>query len=134
AYDLARRGQEVTLEPRRVRIHAIDVLEYEYPRLQLLVRCGKGTYIRALARDLGQRLGCGALVEELRRTRVGSFDAAHALALVADSTTARACLLPLAMAVAELPSVTLSLENLRQLRQGQAVRINELMPLVGLCA
>jgi len=72
AYDLARRGQEVMLRPRPVVIHQIDVLRYEYPHLELEVHCGKGTYIRSLARDLGDRLGCGALVETLRRTRVGS--------------------------------------------------------------
>ena len=68
AYDLARRGQDVALEARRVRVHGIDVLAYDYPRLEVEVRCGKGTYIRSLARDLGERLGCGGYVETLRRT------------------------------------------------------------------
>jgi tRNA pseudouridine55 synthase len=123
AYDLARWSRTVSLKPRRVRIHAIDVLDYEYPRLELLVRCGKGTYIRALARDSGKRLGCGALVEKLRRTCVGPFDAAHVLALEADTATARASLLPLSAAVAELPRVTLRAEDVQRLRQGQLVSI-----------
>src|SRR5262249_45363855 len=60
AYDLARRGREVSLQARAVQVHGIEVLRYDYPELEVEVRCGKGTYIRALARDLGARLGCGA--------------------------------------------------------------------------
>ena len=123
AYDLARRGHNVVLEPRRVRIYAIDLLAYEYPRLELLVRCGKGTYIRALARDLGERLDCGAFVEKLRRTRVGPFDVALALSPEADIATAQSFLLPLSTAVAELPRLTLGTEDVYRLRQGQEVRI-----------
>jgi tRNA pseudouridine55 synthase len=89
AYDLARQGREVALEARRVRIDGIDVLRYEYPEADLEVRCGKGTYIRSLARDVGERLGCGGLVQVLRRTRVGPFQAADAVSLEADAATAR---------------------------------------------
>ena len=128
AYDLARRGRSVSLEPRRVRIHEIDVLGYAYPRLELLVRCGKGTYIRALARDLGKQLGCGALVEKLRRTRVGPFEAAEALSLDADAATAGSALLPLSAAVAELPRVVLGPEKVERLRQGQVVSIADSSP------
>jgi tRNA pseudouridine55 synthase len=131
AYDLARRGRSVALEPRRIHIHAIERLDYAYPRLELRVRCGKGTYIRALARDLGQRLGCGALVENLRRTRVGPFDAAAAHSLDADAATARASLLPLSAAVAELPGVTLEPDDIGRLRRGQAVKIPEWFHLSG---
>src|SRR5205807_6864958 len=61
AYELARKGREFALPPRQVVVHAIQVLRYDYPHLNLEVRCGKGTYIRSLARDLGEELGCGAL-------------------------------------------------------------------------
>src|SRR5690349_8551537 len=81
AYDLARRGGAVDLTPRTVRIDRIDVLEFDYPRLRLEVLCGKGTYIRSLARDLGDRLGCGAYLGGLRRTRVGPFTPADAALL-----------------------------------------------------
>src|SRR5207253_7190316 len=108
AYDMARRGEEVTLAARRVRIDAIDVLRYEFPLLELEVRCGKGTYIRSLARDLGERLGCGGLVHALRRTAVGPFRADEAVSLDADGTTVGGKLLPMALAVAELPRVSLS--------------------------
>ncbi len=121
AYDLARQGQEIALEPRCVRIDAIDLLAYEYPRLELEVRCGKGTYIRALARDLGERLGCGALVATLRRLRIGRFEAKDAIDLEADAATARSWLLPVAAAVAELPRITLNADQVRRLRQGQNI-------------
>ncbi|HZT81290.1 MAG TPA: tRNA pseudouridine(55) synthase TruB, partial [Gemmataceae bacterium] len=90
AYALARRGEKVSLAPRRVRIYQIDLLSYEYPLLKLQVRCGKGTYIRSLARDIGQRLGRAGTVMELRRTRIGPFDEAQALRLEADPSAARA--------------------------------------------
>jgi tRNA pseudouridine55 synthase len=122
AYDLARQGEEVTLRPRRVHIDRIDVLDFAYPRLELEVRCGKGTYIRSLARDLGERLGCGALVETLRRTRVGPFEVGDAVALEADAATARSRLRPLSDAVYGLPWLTLEAADVARLRQGQGVR------------
>lgn len=121
AYDLARGGQEVSLQSRPVTIYALDILDYRYPHLELQVHCGKGTYIRSLARDVGERLGCGALVETLRRTRVGPFAADEALPWDADADTARAGVRPLEMAVAELPRVVLSDRELQRLRQGQSV-------------
>ena len=121
AYDLARRGKEVSLGPRRVTIYRIELLIYEYPHMEIEVDCGKGTYIRSLARDLGEELGCGAFVEELRRTRVGPFATGRAVALDSDVRTALSSLLPLAAAVAELPAVTLEAAALRALRQGKAV-------------
>jgi tRNA pseudouridine55 synthase len=124
AYDLARSGEQVTLAPRSVRIYGIEILAYEYPRLEIQVRCGKGTYIRSLARDFGARLGRAALVETLRRTRIGPFDAVHALSLEAAPATARAQLLPLTAAVAELPCLSLSCEEVRRLRQGQRVALD----------
>lgn len=121
AYDLARRGEEVVLAARRVRIDAIDVLRYEFPLLELEVRCGKGTYIRSLARDAGARLGCGGLVEVLRRTRVGPFRAEDGLGMDTDPAAARARLLPPGMALADLPRLTVPDEAARRLRQGGMV-------------
>jgi tRNA pseudouridine55 synthase len=121
AYDLARRGQSVTLQPRKVRIDGIDVLAFHYPQLEIEVRCGKGTYIRSLARDLGDKLECGALVETLRRTRIGPFTLGDALPLDTTPAVARARLLPLSAAVAELPALELTCEQLQQLTVGQAI-------------
>ena len=124
AYDLARRGEGVELRARRVQIYGIDVLAYGYPRLEIEVRCGKGTYIRSLARDFGERLGCGGLIASLRRTRVGPFAAEDAVPPDADAATARAKLQPLESAVAELSAkVRLPDEALARLRRGQTVEM-----------
>jgi tRNA pseudouridine55 synthase len=116
AYDLARRGESVELAPRRVQIHAVDIERYDYPLLELTVRCGKGTYIRSLARDLGVQLGCGGYIAALRRTRVGCFDIAEAAALDGDGPLE---LLPLSLAVAEMPRLEVSAAEATRLHQGQ---------------
>jgi tRNA pseudouridine55 synthase len=121
AYELARRGEAVSLEPRRVRIYEIRILHYAYPKLELTVQCGKGTYIRSLARDLGERLGCGAYIESLRRERVGSFTAEESLSVNVDEAEARERIHPLATAVAELPQVTATADENVRLRNGQAI-------------
>jgi tRNA pseudouridine55 synthase len=123
AYDLARQGQEVELQARRIDVYGIDLLRYEYPSLDLEVRCGKGTYIRSLARDLGERLGCGGLVQTLRRTRVGPFTAEEAVPLETEPEAARSRVLPVALAVAELPRVVLQAAEVERLRRGQAVAL-----------
>jgi tRNA pseudouridine55 synthase len=74
AYKLARKDTEFEIEPRIVRINELKIKNYEYPRLELTIKCSSGTYIRSLARDLGKELGCGAYVEDLRRTKIGKFD------------------------------------------------------------
>ena len=79
AYDLARAGLEVELAPRPVTIDRIDLLGYAWPRLELKIACGGGTFIRSIARDVGEALGCGGLVEVLVRTRIGPFTQAEAI-------------------------------------------------------
>ena len=74
AYKLARRGEAVDLEPRAVRIDSIELLDYQWPEASLRVTCGKGTYIRSLARDLGKELDTGGHLAALRRTAVGEYD------------------------------------------------------------
>lgn len=76
AYELARKGEEVELKPKLLVIDAIEVLSFDEASMQLTIRvvCSKGTYIRALARDIGERLGSGAHLTALRRTRVGEID------------------------------------------------------------
>jgi tRNA pseudouridine55 synthase len=125
AYDLARAGRVVDLQPRTVHIHALDLLAYDYPWLDVEIHCGKGTYIRSLARDLGRQLGCGALVESLRRTRVGVFDLSLAQPLDSASLEISKHLLPLAWAVSELPRLTLQDSDIAKIRQGQRVACSE---------
>jgi tRNA pseudouridine55 synthase len=73
AYDLARQGITPVLAPRKVTIYGIEVLHYEWPELRLRIDCGRGTYIRALARDMGDALDVGGHLTQLRRTKVGKF-------------------------------------------------------------
>jgi len=81
AYALAREGQPVPLAERPVRIDDLRLLSYEPPDVRLQIDCGRGTYIRSIARDLGERLQCGGYLTQLRRTRVGRFTADEALSL-----------------------------------------------------
>ena len=80
-YELARRGEKVEAKPRNIRINAYTLLSYEPPELRVLIECASGTYIRALARDLGAKLETGGYVKELRRTMIGPFSIKDALPL-----------------------------------------------------
>ncbi len=82
SYRLAERGGAVDLPARRVRIDRMEIVRYEWPRLDLEIVCGRGTYIRAIARDLGAALGCGACCEALTRTAVGPFTLDEAVNLL----------------------------------------------------
>ena len=95
AYDLARSGVAVTLQPRPVRVDSIELRGCDWPWLDLTIDCGKGTYIRSIARDLGAALGVGGLVQSLRRTRVGPFAVEQGIGLQATPDEARAALLGL---------------------------------------
>lgn len=119
AYALARQGRPVAPPPRQVRIDRIELLRYAYPELEIRITCGKGTYIRALARDIGQTLGCGAYVTRLIRTAVGAFLLADSLAWDCGPAQARQSLLPLRQGVAHLPTWTAPADLLRRLRHGQ---------------
>lgn len=78
AYDLARQGKEVAMKSRKTTIHSITDLELSLPYVRFTVHCSKGTYIRSLAHDIGKRLGVGAYLTALRRTRIGEYDVANA--------------------------------------------------------
>lgn len=92
-----RDGETLTLPPRPVRIDGIEVLAYAWPALRLRVACGRGMYVRALARDLGSLWGCGAVCESLRRTAVGPFTSDKALLLrQVDPATVRSALVDVA--------------------------------------
>ena len=125
AHELARAGKEVVLTPRSVRIDGIDIRRYEYPELEVEVRCGKGTYIRSLARDLGTALGCGAYVQALRRESVGGFGADMAVSIDADAEGARAGLLPAALALGDLPRLVFGERRIARFTSGQMLEIPE---------
>lgn len=81
AYAEARKGNDVVLAERPVEVHAFEILEYTWPIVKARIRCGKGTYIRSLARDIGLSLGTGGMLTQLRRTRVGKFTIEQAVTL-----------------------------------------------------
>ena len=82
-YLLARKGAEVTLEPRKVTIHEFEITHIAMPVVSFKVVCTTGTYIRSLANDFGKALGCGGYLSELRRTRIGNFKVADAMSIKA---------------------------------------------------
>jgi tRNA pseudouridine55 synthase len=129
AYDKARRGDEVNLSARPVRIDAIRLVSYEWPFVEVEVDCGKGTYIRSIARDLGTALGCGGMVQTLRRTRIGTFTLDQAIDLNIGQEIVKDRLRPLSEGLSELPPLTLPSELIRKLINGQTVSVDDrLMP------
>jgi tRNA pseudouridine55 synthase len=127
-YDLARAGQHVEREPRPVTITRLELLDTADTLLTLAVECSKGTYIRALARDLGNALGCGAHLANLERTFVGSFAVAEAvpLATLQQQGDIAPYLLPPRVAVADWQPVTLTDAQSRCIRNGQPVVLDTL--------
>jgi tRNA pseudouridine55 synthase len=120
AYDLARDGETVDLQPRTVEIDRLVLVSHADGRSVLEAVCGKGTYVRALARDLGRALGCLGHVASLRRTRVGPFAEEHAVG-VEEVATSLASLRPVEAALSELPSVSVSRDMATRLTRGQSV-------------
>jgi tRNA pseudouridine55 synthase len=132
-YALARAGEDVVVEPRRVRIDALRVVAWQSPDLTLDVECGKGTYIRSLAHDLGQRLGPGAHLAALRRTRSGPFTLDQAItleqleqALATESWRDR--LFAADEALLSWRAVILSAASEARLRNGQPLRFDTRPP------
>jgi tRNA pseudouridine55 synthase len=126
AYDLARAGRPVALVPRMVQIDRIEVLAYTWPYLELEIDCSKGTYIRSIARDVGNSLGCGGFVQSLERTRIGPFSLEQSVALEdlgADDVAA--LLRPSLEAVGYLRRVTLDEALLAAVLQGRAIAAPE---------
>ncbi len=125
-YELTRAGHEVVCPPRRVTIHSIEIADWQTPELTLDIRCSKGTYVRSLAHDLGEALGCGGHVARLRRLASAGFHVDQAVTLdvvsALETPAQRAgLLLPGDRALAHLPDVTLSTNAAYYLRQGQTV-------------
>ena len=129
-YELAREGVEVERTPRKVMIHSLTLGEVALPEFELRVHCSKGTYVRTLAEDIGEALGCGAHVSALRRTGVGPYTDFPMFTMEALERTAEqglaaldALLLPVDTALAAWPEVRVSADSAFYLRQGQAVLV-----------
>ncbi len=123
AYALARKGEDVVLEPRPVVIHALTLVAWDAPEAVLDVHCSAGTYIRSLAHDLGQTLGVGAHLSGLRRTAVGPWTIEQACSL-ADLEAGAAPLLPMEMALPDWPKVALDPDAARRVWHGNTVPLS----------
>jgi len=124
AYDLARGGEAVELQPRIVEIHTLTLLSFDGQSAVLEAECGKGTYVRAIARDLGRALGCFGYVTALRRTRVGPFTEADAVtlpSLEADVFAPAAALKSVDTGLRELVEVPVGGDAPMRLRRGQSI-------------
>lgn len=141
AYELARHGEKPELRPRRVTVTRLELTEWDEsdaarPTARLEIKCSAGTYIRALARDLGEMLGCGAYLGALTRTASGGFrlDAAHDLSAVRSALSeGRADELLLAMDTGlAFPELTLSAAEITHLARGQQLRKPGAIPGDGL--
>jgi tRNA pseudouridine55 synthase len=130
AYDLARDGETVELQPRAVQIMALELVDLDRDTATFEAACGKGTYVRSLARDFGEKLGCHGHVSALRRTRVGPFEETSAVSIEELKTAGedgpqgaalRSLLQPVELALSALPSVAVGGHEAQRLRNGQPV-------------
>ena len=127
AYEMARQGEEVELAPRKIQVHHLEVLEWAPPEAVVDVHCSSGTYVRSLANDLGEKLGCGAYLVGLRRTKSGRFS-------LRDATPLRKLqeaftdgnwyqfLIPAAEALADWTAVELNPDDVEEVRHGHRVK------------
>jgi tRNA pseudouridine55 synthase len=123
AYDIAREGEQVELKPRAVRVHSLTLIEASLDDATFVMECGKGAYVRALARDLGRVLGCFGHVTALRRTRVGPFieEDAYTLDEIENQNMAAEALLSVEAGLSELPCVVVDRDTAARLRRGGSV-------------
>ena len=142
-YDLARKGKEVERESRFIALPLLELLSFDSPRGKLRVRCSKGTYIRTLCHDLGQRLGCGGAMSALTRVQAGDFSLEDALTLgeveqLVKEDTLQQHILPVDRLFASLPAVTLTEEGAKRARNGahaaqKHLLSGEIPPVDSLC-
>ena len=124
---MARKGEEVELEPRMIQVHHLEVLEWATPEVVVDVHCSSGTYIRSLANDLGEVLGCGAYLVGLRRTKNGRFSLRDSIPLRKLKEAFEAgdwykYILPAAESLSDWHSVELDPDEVETLRHGQRVK------------
>ena len=127
AYEMAREGEEVELEPRKINVYSLEILEWAPPEVVVDVYCSSGTYVRSLANDLGSELGCGAHLIGLRRTKSGKFTLRDAVPLRRLQEAFNAgewyrYLIPAAEALADWPMVELDADQVELIRHGHRVQ------------
>ena len=135
-YELARQGKEVVREARPITVYAIEILEESHPEYTIRVECSKGTYIRTLCHDIGQALGCGAVMTKLTRSRVGEFriEEAHRLEdiqkLAEEGRLAR-IVVPVEKMFETLPKLKVKKEWDNALKNGNQMKKSEFMEIAG---
>ena len=124
-YDLARKGREVERQPRPVTIHELTCLEFSGNTAKLRVHCSKGTYIRTLCKDIGQALGCGGCMAELRRVKAGEYTAEEAvpLAQLIEAENPESYLRPVDSLFASCTAVTLTENQEKRCRNGNSFSV-----------
>lgn len=125
-YELAREGKTVERKPRRVEIFSLEILDIQLPLATIRVTCSKGTYIRTLCQDIGERLGCGGAMRSLKRTRVGTFQIENAYTLKAlqerkDAGELLTAVTPVDALFETLPAFRVKKEALRLVRNGNSI-------------
>lgn len=129
AYELARKKQPVALEPVSVEVYSIDILRIEGCEAEVRVHCSAGTYLRSIAHEAGQELGCGAFLKSLRRIASGDFkiESAHTieqLAALAEENRLKEALIPAAQLLPEFPSEMVDAITAGQIRNGRDFRVS----------
>jgi len=120
-YELARRQVEVTAPERTVQVHALELLEWDGRKIRLRVECSAGTYIRSLARDIGQKIGCGGYLTALDRTRSGAFRRSDAVPLSELPDTWQDHLIPMERLLPELARLDLDESTAVRVRHGNPI-------------
>ena len=129
-YELARQGKEVQRKTRPVTFYEIEILKMEFPFVRIRVLCSKGTYIRTLCHDIGQKLGCGAVMTSLERTRSGQFTKENAYTLeqiekIRDEGSLDSIIIPVDSVFSELPRLIVTGETQNKILNGNLIYINE---------
>ena len=127
AYDLARAGEKIDMQSRRVTVYGFKLLKTTQDEAEFELECGKGTYVRSIARDMGQILGCFGHVSALRRTAVGNFTESTSISLdefekIVQTADPDQVLMPVETVLDDIPALAMTAEEIGRIRQGQTLK------------
>ncbi|MDX8404492.1 MAG: tRNA pseudouridine(55) synthase TruB [Mariprofundaceae bacterium] len=125
AHALARQGKDVKMTARSVTIHELELLSFEFPLVTLKLKCSKGTYVRSLARDIGEKLSMGGCVTVLRRLSTGGWPESLMVGIDVVLVKKEASVLPLSMWLRDLPDLNLPQADGRRFLQGQRIQVGD---------
>lgn len=125
AYQLARKGKKPQLAEQRVKVFDIRLIHFEGDVATIFIHCGSGTYVRSIARDLGKKMGCGAHVQELSRTRFGPFSLEQTVAPDAPAKEIRSSFIPMEKMLSQFPEILLDADTTKKILNGSAIELEE---------